>query len=179
MAGILTPETKGTVTTPEGRTSPVVATQLTEPEAMLLRAYRDFAERHHLNVVRVCQDCQHDVDIQVRGDFIGAACACRLRTYPGTSPTLQISHSTLGAPTFIVTPDGDPVPRLGTFTRSEAQLLFDYKAHVLRAFHWREKAFCEDCFRENRKEGCSFHVTDDKIGLRCRCREQSFGEGVH
>lgn len=173
MALILPEQVRGEVTTPGGVSSRVLAVAMTAHEAQLLRAYQVFIEHHHLNVARVCQLCAGDVEIAVRTDFIAASCACRLRTYPVATAGTDLVLSDLPAASGIVAPDGDVVPRLGTFSPSEAALLREYKRRVLVAFHWREKAFCDDCFRANRKEGCSFHVLDDRIGLRCRCRQHS------
>lgn len=180
MALVLPSQTKGTVTTPTGDTAAVQTSELREPEARLLRAYQGFLFAQHLNAVRVCQRCGQDVDLRVAPGFIGAACACHLRTYALPSPALDVTWSVLPEPVYLVTPDGDPVPRMGIFTPQEAALLRDYKRLVLQALAWREKVYCDDCFRANRKEGTSFHVLDHEIGLRCRCREQTWRDaGIH
>lgn len=178
MAEILTSTTPGDVTTPEGVRSRVLASPLTSAEASLLRTYAHFLAHHHLNVVRVCQLCQTDVDIAVRPEMIGSACACRLRTFQGPTPGSDLALSPLPVPSAILGLDGEVTPGRGVFSMAEAALLNAYKRRILRTFNWKEKAFCDDCFSANRKEGTSFAVTDDQIGLRCRCREQTFGGGA-
>lgn len=70
----------------------------------------------------------------------------------------------------ILAPDGS-VATLPTtiLTGEEAQLLREYKKFLLR-HGYKEALYCDSCWNQNLQHGTEAYVTDDRIGIKCRCR---------
>ena len=70
----------------------------------------------------------------------------------------------------ILAPDGSAAT-LSTLilTGEEAQLLRSYKKFLNR-HGYKEALYCDRCWEQNLQHGTEAYVTDDTIGIRCRCR---------
>jgi len=70
----------------------------------------------------------------------------------------------------IVAPDGTVASRPTVMlTAEEAALLRQYKK-FLAARGLREALYCNDCWSGDREDGCKAFVTDNQVGIFCRCR---------
>lgn len=73
----------------------------------------------------------------------------------------------------------DPSGRLATFrdrqlTQSDAELLRHYKKTFLERHGYREKLWCQKCGELELNEGVRAFVTDQKIGMTCRCTARHY-----
>lgn len=75
----------------------------------------------------------------------------------------------------VLAPDGS-VANMPThvFTPREAQLLRSYKK-LLEKYHLREALYCNDCWGGDlTSDGCRAFVSEQQIGILCRCKMRVF-----
>lgn len=83
------------------------------------------------------------------------------------------------APGTIIEPDGSIANRpTAVFSPREATLLRAYKK-LLKKYHLKEALYCQDCFEGDLSDGCRAFVTDEQIGILCRCKMRVFQGQTH
>lgn len=60
------------------------------------------------------------------------------------------------------------------FSQSDAELLRHYKATFLVRHGYKEKLWCQKCSEIGQEEGVRAFVTDQKIGMTCRCSARHY-----
>lgn len=56
----------------------------------------------------------------------------------------------------------------------QATLLREYKKKVLLPLGLREALFCNSCGNATLEDGCKSFVTNDQIGIICRCTQRLY-----
>lgn len=64
--------------------------------------------------------------------------------------------------------------RAVTLTDAQAKLLREYKKQILIPLGLKEALFCESCGHGSLEDGCKSFVTNEQIGIICRCTMRVF-----
>ena len=160
--------TTGQITTPSGELAIKPTLLLSGTELDIIRAYRDFLERAHLEPELFCHDCftghrESMAVYEVTPEQVLIACRCRMRFGQAPSPSMTgafIARSSeqLITPACVV-----------DLARADAILLRQYQ-RVCNKYRLFEALRCRQCWALSTRDGLRARVTSASIRLECRCR---------
>lgn len=74
----------------------------------------------------------------------------------------------------ILDPTGMPVYRERQLSQHDAEQLRHYKKTFLERHGYRERLWCAKCEEAGQPEGVRAFVTDNRIGITCRCTSRHY-----